>query len=141
MSTEQLRNLIEFSMIGILGFALLTLIYMYISRRAAFSIAKEQLHKFETKTELEIELYKKINLVYTIASNAVYIGLFGTVVGILIALQNVDVSNKSELIASLSIPLISTAASIVVAIIGNFIYNALITQIEYIIRLWEKERA
>ena len=136
---ENLRKIVEIGILALLAISLLVLIYLYINRRAAFKFAISQLQRFENKKELEIELHRKMSFIYSLASNSVYIGLFGTVIGIMITLQNVDIGSKKELIASLSIPLISTAASIIVAIIGNFIYNALVADIETILRKWDVE--
>jgi len=137
MAIEKIKDIVEFGVLSVLAVALLVLIYLYINRKAAFRFALSQLQRFENKTELEIELNKKMSFIYSLASNAVYIGLLGTVIGIMITLQSIDFESKKEMIASLAIPLISTAASIIVAIIGNFIYNALAADIETILRYWD----
>ncbi len=137
MAIENIKDIVEFGVLSVLAVALLVLIYLYINRKAAFRFALSQLQRFDNKTELEIELHKKMSVIYSLASNAVYIGLLGTVIGIMITLQSIDFESKKEMIASLAIPLISTAASIIVAIIGNFIYNALAADIETILRYWD----
>jgi len=52
-------------------------------------------------------------------------------------LGQIGTGNQKELIASLSLPLISTAVSIVVAVIGTFLYNALIDRIDTVCKKWD----
>ena len=137
MDIERVRLYVEIGIGGVLAAILLLLLYLFINKRTAVKFALSQLHRFTNKKELEIELYKKMNLIYSFAQNAVYIGLLGTVIGIVITLQNVDLAKRSQMIASLSIPLLSTAASIVVAVVGNFIYNSLEEYVEQVLREWD----
>jgi biopolymer transport protein ExbB len=132
-----IKTTIEITVMAILAISLLTIIYLSINRFSAFSFVEEHLDRFSNRTELEIELNKKMTVLYSVASNAVYIGLFGTVLGVIVTLNQIGASNQKEIIASLSLPLISTAASIIVAIIGTFLYNALIDKIDTVCKKWD----
>lgn len=139
MNPAELKHIIEFGVMSILALSLISIVYFSIDRFSAFKFISGQLSKFSNKTELEIELNKKMTIIYSISSNAVYIGLLGTVLGIIVTLSQIGASDQSGIIASLSLPLISTAASLVVAIIGTFFYNALQARIEIVGMLWDIE--
>lgn len=134
---NELKDLIEHGVMLILLSSLVTIIYLSIDRFSNFKFVAGQLEKFVNKTELEIELNKKMTMIYSISSNAVYIGLLGTVLGVMITLSQIGVANQSGLIAALSLPLMSTAASLVVAIIGTFFFNALQNEIEVVCMKWD----
>jgi biopolymer transport protein ExbB len=137
MTNDYIKIGIEFSVLSILAISLLAMVYLTINRYSAFAFVESQLDRFPNKTELEIELNKKMTMIYSIASNAVYIGLFGTVLGIIYTLAQINTGNQKELISSLSMPLISTAVSIVVAVVGTFLYNALVDRIEVVSKKWD----
>lgn len=134
-----LKTSIELGVMLTLASALLFLLFLSTERFSAFNLVKSQLARFKNKTELEIELEKNMTMIYTISSNAVYIGLLGTVLGVMVTLGEVGKSDQSHLIAALSLPLISTAASLVVAIIGTFLFNVLNARISEVQKLWDIE--
>lgn len=134
-----MKEIIETGVMGILAVSLISIVYFSIDRFSAFKFITGQLAKFKNKTELEIELNKKMTVIYSVSSNAVYIGLLGTVLGIIVTLGQIGDGNQAGIIASLSLPLISTAASLVVAIIGTFFYNALNAEIETVKMRWDIE--
>lgn len=139
MNPAEIKTMIEVGVMSILALSLSSIVYFSIDRFSNFKFISGQLSKFQNKTELEIELNKKMTIIYSISSNAVYIGLLGTVMGIIVTLSQIGDSNQSGIIASLSLPLVSTAASLVVAIIGTFFYNALDAKIETVKMLWDIE--
>ncbi|WP_372654825.1 MotA/TolQ/ExbB proton channel family protein [Halobacteriovorax sp.] len=77
-------------------------------------------------TETQQGLKKSLWIIGTIGSSAPFIGLFGTVVGIIKSFQSIAISGKSgfTVVASgLSEALIATAAGIVVAVMAVILYN------------------
>lgn len=139
MNLETAKFAIESGILAILGLTLLTIIYLSISRNSSINMLVSKIGNFKNRTELEIELNKQMTLLYSIVSNAVYIGLFGTVLGVMVTLSAIEQVNQKALISSLSLPLLSTAVSIVVAIIGTFIYNSVASKIEKSLKLWDIE--
>lgn len=72
------------------------------------------------------ELEKSLNVLATIGSNAPYIGLFGTVLGIMKAFQDLALSTdagQQTVMAGISQALIATAAGLFVAIPATMAYN------------------
>jgi len=138
MNLEKIKEIVEYGVGGVLIFSLLFLIFAFLSRTIKFRFFSKNLTKFDVEEDLLLELQKGLHLVSSITTNSVYIGLFGTVIGILITLQSVNLE-KAKLVASLSIPLLSTAAAIIVAIIGNFILNYLEEYANKVLILYQKE--
>ncbi len=137
MSLEQIKFAIEAGIMITLAISMVTIIYLAINRSGAISMLRSQLQSFKNKTELEIELNKKITFLFSIVSNAVYIGLFGTVLGVMVTLSAIEQVEQKALISSLSLPLLSTAVSIIVAIIGTFIFNSVNAKIDETLKMWD----
>lgn len=137
MDIEQIKSIIELGIMLTLALAMITIVYLAINRNGAISMLRSQLASFKNKTELEIELNKKMTFLFSIVSNAVYIGLFGTVLGVMVTLSAIEQIEHKALIASLSLPLLSTAVSIVVAIVGTFIFNSVVASVDETLKLWD----
>ncbi|MBF0215883.1 MAG: MotA/TolQ/ExbB proton channel family protein [Candidatus Omnitrophica bacterium] len=78
-------------------------------------------------------LERYTNIVGTIGSNSVYIGLFGTVLGIIKAFRNISLSGSGELnviIGGISEALVCTAAGLLVAVPAVVAYNFFIKKID-----------
>jgi len=138
MNLEKIKIIVEQGVAAFLVFSLIFLFITFLSRVIKYKFFINNLDKFDTEEDLILELQKGLHLISSITTNSVYIGLFGTVVGILITLQNINV-DKTKLVASLALPLISTAAAIVVAVIGNFILNYLEEYANRVLTLYKKE--
>jgi biopolymer transport protein ExbB/TolQ len=138
MNLEKIKIIVEQGVAIFLGFSLLFLFIAFLSRAIKFRFFSKNLDKFNTEEDLILELQKGLHLISSITTNSVYIGLFGTVVGILITLQSVNL-DKTKLVANLALPLISTAAAIIVAIVGNFIVNYLEEYANRVLILYKKE--
>jgi hypothetical protein len=138
MNTEQIKMYMEIAIMAILAISMFTIIYLTISKYSSISTLKSQIKGFINKTELEIELNKKMSFFYSLVSNAVYIGLFGTTVGVMISLMSIgNNADQGALIKSLSLPLISTATSIVVAVVGTFCFNGVNAKIDETLKSWD----
>lgn len=85
--------------------------------------------------ETQLGLKRFLWILGTIGTSAPFVGLFGTVVGIIRSFENISVTGKSGfsvVAAGLSEALIATAAGIVVAVIAVIFYNYFQTRISSI---------
>lgn len=134
-----LKLLIEYGIIGIL--LSLGFIVIYIAFERNFAFNRIELSQFKNKNSLEKELSRNMTLLYTIAANAVYIGLLGTVLGIMLTFSEMGSTqamiDSAKIMKSLSYALIATAAGLCVAIPAMVIYNFLSRQCELIVGEWE----
>jgi len=79
---EWLKVVIDYGIIGFL--ILLSIIAIGIAMERFYFFKHVQLDAFPDKKSLEAGADKKIHLIATIGSNAPYIGLLGTVLGIML---------------------------------------------------------
>ncbi|MEW6552155.1 MAG: TonB-system energizer ExbB [Arcobacteraceae bacterium] len=138
MNIELLHQITDYAIIGILGLMSFISVWLWIERLMFYR--KIKLQNYQSKEELEIELTNNINVISSFASNAPYIGLLGTVIGIIITFYimgqsgNLDVKN---IMTSLALALKATAMGLIVAIPSMFFYNHLSRKIEVIVTKWE----
>ena len=95
---------------------------------------------YETKDELELDLGDNVSTIATIGSNAPYVGLLGTVIGIMItfySLGDVGAVDPKKIMTGLALALKATALGLVVAIPSIIFYNILLRKIERILTQWE----
>lgn len=85
--------------------------------------------------EVHMKLKSGLWILGSITSTAPFIGLFGTVIGIIHSFEDISKSGKSGfsvVAAGLSEALVATAAGIIVAVIAVLFYNFLINKINII---------
>ena len=78
-----------------------------------------QATRYISRSRLETDLTRRLNLIGTIGANAPYIGLLGTVLGIMVTFQTLGSGNAMDvksIMTELSLALKATAAGIAVAI-------------------------
>jgi len=95
---------------------------------------------FRDKKELELELTKKLHLIATIGSNAPYIGLLGTVLGIMLTFYTMGMDgflDTGKIMIGLALALKATAAGLIVAIPSIVLYNLLLRKVKVILLLWD----
>ncbi|MEA3315739.1 MAG: TonB-system energizer ExbB [Campylobacterota bacterium] len=122
----------------ILGFMSFLSIFFYIER--LFFYSKIDLKRYKHKQKLDIDLTNNINIISSIASNSVYIGLLGTVFGIMITFYSMGETGQIDvkiIMSSLSLALKATALGLIVAIPAMFFYNHLVRKIEVLSSLWD----
>ncbi|MCK9336755.1 MAG: TonB-system energizer ExbB [Arcobacteraceae bacterium] len=138
MDIELLHKITDYGIIGTLGLMSFISVWLWIERMMFYR--KVNIQKYTSKEELEIDLTNNINTIASFASNAPYIGLLGTVIGIIITFYimgesgNMDVKN---IMTSLALALKATAMGLVVAIPSMFFYNHLSRKVEVIVTKWE----
>ena len=125
-----LKEFVDFGIIGLLLLMNITAVALFLER--LFYLKKVDFKKFKNKELLENALTKNITAIATIASNAPYIGLLGTVLAIMQTFIEMAKSNlaATKIMASLALALKTTAAGLIVAIIASVLYNILARKIE-----------
>ena len=95
------------------------------------------------KQNLEIDITNNISIISSFGSNAPYIGLLGTVFGIIITFYTMgnggDIDVKI-IMSSLALALKATAMGLIVAIPSMMFYNHLGRKIEVLTALWEIDK-
>ena len=137
---EWLRVLIDYGIMGILLLLSLAAVAIAVERHLVFKhIAIES---FPDKKSLELELTRKLHLIATIGSNAPYIGLLGTVLGIMLTFYTMGKEgfmDSGKIMIGLSLALKATAAGLFVAIPSVVFYNLLLRKVKVLLMRWEIE--
>ncbi len=133
-----LKEIIDYGIIGLLLFMSFVSVWLFIERWLFFRSV--DVSKYEHKEELEIDLTNHVSIIATIASSAPYIGLLGTVLGIILTFYTMGQSgivNTKAIMQGLALALKATAMGLVVAIPATMIYNYLVRRIEVLLARWD----
>lgn len=129
---------IDYGIIGILVLMSIASLSFFIERLMAYKSIR--LDDYETKEELELDLGNNVSTIATIGSNAPYVGLLGTVLGIMItfySLGDVGAVDPKKIMTGLALALKATAMGLVVAIPAIVFYNILLRKMERLLTTWD----
>lgn len=135
---EHLGSIVDYGVIGLL--VIMSVIALSITVERCLTYRKIDLEPFQDKRTLEFELTRKLHLIATIGSNAPYIGLLGTVLGIMATFYTMGTEglfDTSKIMIGLALALKATAAGLLVAIPSIVFYNLLLRKVKEIILRWE----
>jgi biopolymer transport protein ExbB len=138
MGMEWLSSAIDFGVIGLL-IALSVVVVAIVFERAFFYRAID-LNSFTNVKALELALTRRLVVVASVASNAPYIGLLGTVLGIMLTFYNLGLdasADASKIMVGLALALKATAVGLVVALVSVVAYNALVRKSKVLMLQWE----
>jgi biopolymer transport protein ExbB len=141
METEWLSAAIDFGVIGLL--VTLNIIVVAIGLERVFFYRSVKLEDFKSIKALELDLTKRLVVIASAASNAPYIGLLGTVLGIMLTFYNIGLDASADvgkIMIGLALALKATAAGLVVALISVVAYNALLRKAKVLMLQWEIAR-
>ena len=137
---DLLKNNLDLMVFGILGFMSFLMLLVAIERWVFFR--RVALKNFYHKDELNIVLTRNLTILYSIGANAPYIGLLGTVLGILITFYDLGqggIVDVNTIMLGLALALKATAMGLVVAIPAILFYNGLLRKVDVLTALWNKE--
>ena len=135
---EYLGGIIDYGIIGLLIFMSFITVAIAVERHLTFK--KIQAKHFQDRRTLELELTEKLHIIATIGSNAPYIGLLGTVLGIMLTFYTIGQGgflDTGKIMIGLALALKATAVGLVVAIPSIVIYNLLLRKVKVIVACWE----
>lgn len=135
---EFLSVYLDYIIFSILGFMGFLAIWFSVERVIFFS--KIKLENYTSLDSLEEALTKHLTALYIIYSNAPYIGLLGTVGGIIVTFYGMSLGgdiDAKKIMADLSLALEATGAGLIVAIPVLMIYNMLLRKIDLIINKYK----
>jgi biopolymer transport protein ExbB len=134
---EYLKEIVDFGIIGILIFMSILSLTVLIERILYYK--KVNLKEFKSKEVLENALTNNLTVVATVASNAPYIGLLGTVLAIMQTFIEISKGGfaTAKIMASLALALKTTAVGLLVAILAVIFYNYLARKVESILAKYQ----
>jgi biopolymer transport protein ExbB len=137
---ELLKANLDIGVIGVLGFMSFLAIAFTVERYLYF--ARVDLRSFERAEDLEIALTRHLTVIATVGANAPYVGLLGTVLGILITFHDIGQGgaiDTSAIMVGLALALKATALGLLVAIPSIVFYNALLRRADVLKARWGRQ--
>lgn len=137
-----LTQYLDISVFAVLGAMSVVLIALVIER--VWALSRFNVSPYQTEIKLDADLTKRLTLMATIGSIAPYIGLLGTVLGILVTffeLGNAEQIDAQAVMMGLALALKATAAGLIVAIPAIIAYNQFMRRVDVLIARWHDERA
>ncbi|NVN92123.1 MAG: TonB-system energizer ExbB [Desulfuromonadales bacterium] len=135
---DWLKNVVDYGVISLL--ALLSIIAVSCAIERHLTYRRINLHDYQDKKSLELDLTAKLHLIATIASNSPYIGLLGTVLGIMMTFATMGKEgfmDTSKVMVGLALAMKATAAGLCVAIPSTVLYNLLLRRVKVFVFRWE----
>jgi biopolymer transport protein ExbB len=128
-----LKDIVYYGIIGFLILLSIISLTFFIERLIFFK--KVDTSQYKNPKILENALTKHLTTIGSIASNAPYIGLLGTVLAIMITFASIGNAglDAAKIMSSIALALKTTAVGLVVAICSMFFYNILVRYTETIL--------
>ena len=135
---DWLKYAIDYGIIGLL--LVMSFVAVSVGIERYLLLKKIRIREFADKKSLELELTSRMHLIATIGSSAPYIGLLGTVLGIMLTFYSMGKTgfmDTNKIMIGLALALKVTAVGLLVAIPAVTIYNLLLRKIKVLIMQWE----
>lgn len=135
---ELLKDSVDYFIFAVLG--LMGFITVWLTIERLMFLKKVKISDYETQNDFDEAITKNMTTLYIIYSNAPYVGLLGTVIGIMITFYDMGQSgniNASDIMVGLSLALKATALGLAVAIPTLIIYNGLQRKINVLSTRWK----
>jgi biopolymer transport protein ExbB len=130
---------VDYGVIGLL--VLLSVISLAVFLERWIFLKKLDLRAYKgSRRMLEIMITSKLGIIASIGSNAPYIGLLGTVLGVMLTFYTIGTEgyvNATRIMVGLALALKATAVGLVVAIPSIVFYNALLRRVKVILLQWD----
>ena len=138
MLIKLLSNAVDYGIIGVL--LLLSIVVVAIALERYSFYRNLSLKDFNDSKSLELALTRKLFIIATVGSNAPYVGLLGTVLGIMLTFYTMGADaavDTGKIMTGLALALKSTAVGLVVALVAVVLYNALLRKVRVLMLEWE----
>jgi biopolymer transport protein ExbB len=135
---EWLKMVVDYGVIWLLILLSIVAVACAIERHLVYKNLR--LQDFQDRKSLELELTKKLHVIATIGSNAPYLGLLGTVLGIMLTFYSMGQEgfmDTGKIMTGLALALKATAVGLLVAIPSVALYNLLLRKVKVLILRWE----
>ena len=128
------EDALNYGVMGLLILMSIVTFWLFIERMMFYSSLR--LDDYDHRDELELDLTDNISVISAIGTNAPYVGLLGTVVGIMITfytLGDAGAVDAKKIMVGLALALKATAMGLIVAIPAIITYTISLRRIERIL--------
>ncbi|HEY0634305.1 MAG TPA: TonB-system energizer ExbB [Gammaproteobacteria bacterium] len=139
---EFLKTYLDAFIFGLLGTMSFVMVWFVVERHLFFR--RVQLASYARAEALQLALTRRLTTIATIGANAPYIGLLGTVLGILVTFHDIGQGGRIEpgtVMLGLALALKATALGLVVAIPSIVAYNGLVRRTEELTEQWQARQS
>ncbi|RUM92337.1 MAG: TonB-system energizer ExbB [Thiomicrospira sp.] len=130
---EFLKLYLDITVFSLLGLMSFIMVWLAIERKLFFS--RIELNQYDSLEALKVASTNNLTTIASIGSNAPYVGLLGTVLGILVTFYELGLNNQIEtgqIMMGLALALKATAGGIALAIPSIIVYNGLLRKVDVI---------
>ncbi|MFZ1388279.1 MAG: TonB-system energizer ExbB [Thiolinea sp.] len=134
---EFLKLHLDHLTLGVLGLMSFVMLALAVERYLYFW--RVNLNQFKHIELLNVALTRNLTTISSVGSNAPYIGLLGTVLGILVTFHEMGQGGKidvNSIMLGLAMALKATAAGLFVAIPAILFYNGLLRKVDVLTSRW-----
>ncbi|HOE18383.1 MAG TPA: TonB-system energizer ExbB [Syntrophorhabdaceae bacterium] len=135
---EWLNSAVDYGIIGVL--TAMSMIAVAVAIERAYCFRKIRFESYTDKKELELYLTRRLHVIATVGSNAPYVGLLGTVLGIMLTFASIGrqgLADPGKIMSGLALALKATAIGLLVAIPAVVLYNFLLRSAKELMLKWE----
>jgi len=137
MDIKLLSEIVDYGILGLLGFMSFLVLFFWIERLIFYW--RVDITEYSTQEALELDVTNNLSIISSFGANAPYIGLLGTVLGIIITFYTLGQTGEMDvknIMTSLALALKATAMGLIVAIPAIFFYNHLNRKVEVLLTKW-----
>jgi len=135
------ENALDYGVMGILVLMSVVTLWLFIERMMFYKSVRTE--DYEHRDNLELDLTDNIGVISAIGSNAPYVGLLGTVTGIMITfytMGDVGAVDAKKIMVGLALALKATAMGLVVAMPAIVAYTILLRKVERILTKFDVDQ-
>ncbi len=129
---------LDYGVMGVLVLMSIVTLWLFIERMMFFKSIRTE--DYEHRDNLELDLTDNIGVISAIGSNAPYVGLLGTVVGIMITfytMGDVGAVDAKKIMVGLALALKATAMGLIVAMPAIIAYTIVLRKVERILTKYD----
>ncbi len=129
---------LDYGVMGVLVLMSIVTLWLFIERMMFYKSVRTE--DYNHRDNLELDLTDNIGVISAIGSNAPYVGLLGTVVGIMITfytMGDVGAVDAKKIMVGLALALKATAMGLIVAMPAIIAYTIVLRKVERILTKYD----
>ncbi len=129
---------LDYGVMGVLVLMSVVTLWLFIERMMFYKSIR--IEDYDHRDNLELDLTDNIGVISAIGSNAPYVGLLGTVVGIMITfytMGDVGAVDAKKIMVGLALALKATAMGLIVAMPAIVAYTIVLRKVERILTKYD----
>ena len=129
---------LDYGVMGLLIVMSIVTLWLFIERMMFYSTVR--VNDYDNRDKLEMDLSDNLSIISVIGSNAPYVGLLGTVIGIMLAfytMGDTGAIDAKKIMLGLAMALKATAMGLIVAMPAIVVYTLLLRKVEKILTAFD----